>query len=350
MIRSRNAHWLLPFVALFFLTAPFTVVWAQDDGNVGELGAGDRPWAEGVSIESQDKARELFQEANKLLLEQFFKQSSTKYREALEHWDHPAIHYNISLALLNLDRPLELHYHLGKALEHGVPPLLTEGNYQRAENYLSIVSKQIAIVEIACAQKGAKVTLDGKLLFTGPGAWKGPTLSGEHTVVATKKGYLADNKQLVLKPGKHTRIEMRMYTVEDLQIEERRFPQWVPWTIAGGGLIASGLGAFLHTRAKANYEDFDTEFSAVCANDLACNDSDFPEIESKLNTADLQQNMGVSLYFIGGAALATGLVMVFLNQPKITRKERPDANEGITVTFAPIISPETSGITASIRF
>ena len=350
MLQPRKARWLIPFLVFTVVAFLGSISWAQDDGNVDELGSGDRPWADGVSVESQDKARKLFQQANEALLQQFFKQAADLYREALDHWDHPAIHYNISLALLQQDRPLELHHHLGKSLEHGIPPLLSEANYQRAENYYAIASKQIATVEIACSEPNAKVTFDGKVLFTGPGVWKGPTLAGEHTVIATKKGYLADNKPLVLKAGKQTRVEMRLYTVADLRIETRRFPTWVPWTVVAGGAVAAGLGGFLHSRAKTNFEGFDTGFDAVCTTGDACADGDFPDLESQLGSADLQQNIGVSMYFVGGAALATGLVLVFLNQPQITEKERPDASEGVTVSFMPIVSPQTTGFSAGIRF
>ena len=79
--------------------------WAQSEMK-SELPAStpDRPWAKGVSPEAQKAADELFRQGNDLLRESLFVQAATKYREALRRWDHPGIHYNLALALLNLDQ------------------------------------------------------------------------------------------------------------------------------------------------------------------------------------------------------------------------------------------------------
>jgi hypothetical protein len=78
---------------------------AEDWENHGLVG-GDRPWAKGVSRSRRRAAARLFFEANKQLGEQFFKQAAETYREALKHWEHPAIHYNLSLALVNPAQPV----------------------------------------------------------------------------------------------------------------------------------------------------------------------------------------------------------------------------------------------------
>ena len=350
MTNSRKTCGLIAIAALACAVATQPTAWAQEqDQGVEVLGDDDRPWAEGVSLDSQDRAREIFREANDLLREQLFKPAVDKYREALDLWDHPAIHYNISLALLSLDQPLELYHHLGKSLEHGVSPLISEANRERAENYFNIVSKQIAIIELSTTQEGVRVTLDSELKFIGPGRWKGPVLAGEHTLVATKRGYLTETKSLVLKAEKQTSVNLRLFTEDELITEERPLATWLPWTIAGTGTMVAGLGAVLHTRARNNYASFDTEFGELCQSPGdTCADEDFPELTSKLNTAKWQQRFGIGMYIAGGAALATGLTLVILNQPTITRKERPETD--INITLAPLLLPETAGIAADIRF
>ena len=71
----------------------------------GPTETGDRPWAKGVSKERQEAAWEVFREGNALLKDSLFAKAADKYREALKSWDHPAIHYNLALALVNLDQP-----------------------------------------------------------------------------------------------------------------------------------------------------------------------------------------------------------------------------------------------------
>src|SRR6476659_855341 len=72
----------------------------------------ERPWARGVPKDRQAKAIALFREGNGALKESLFPKAAALYRDALQVWDHPAVHYNLALALVNLDQPLEVHEHL----------------------------------------------------------------------------------------------------------------------------------------------------------------------------------------------------------------------------------------------
>src|SRR5690349_1908096 len=67
------------------------------------LKTSERPWAAGVSAERQEAALKHLQEGNGLLKESLFVAAAKVYRQALTEWDHPGIHYNLALALLNLD-------------------------------------------------------------------------------------------------------------------------------------------------------------------------------------------------------------------------------------------------------
>src|SRR5688572_19576301 len=78
-------------------------------------GGDTRPWAAGVSAENQRIALEKFRQANTVLNDGLWANAAKLYREALQKWDHPAIHYNLALALLNLDQPIEVYDSLQKA-------------------------------------------------------------------------------------------------------------------------------------------------------------------------------------------------------------------------------------------
>lgn len=307
-------------------------------------GGADRPWAEGVTMEHQNKAREMFYEANALILEQFFKEAAERYREALDHWDHPAIHFNMSLALMNLDRPIELYHALRKSMEHGIPPLIDETNYKRAENYLNLVSRQIAHIVVVCEFEGARVTLDGKLLFIGPGQYEGVTLAGEHTVAASKPGYLDNSRQVVVSAGTHKQITMRLYTLDDLTYERRMFASWLPWTVAGSGILAAGLGALLHMNAKNSFTSFDTEFGNLCTLPDSCPDGSFPDLDNRLDNAVLGQRIGVSAYAVGGALLISGMAMILLNRPERIRRESPGEDLEASTIIAPVLSDGVAGL------
>ena len=114
---------------------------------VAQLGAlessGERPWAKGVPQAKQEKAFALFRDGNSALKESLFVKAAQIYREALQSWDHPAIHYNLALALVNLDQPLETHEHLLAALKYGAAPLDSD-KYEQALRYRALVEKQLA--------------------------------------------------------------------------------------------------------------------------------------------------------------------------------------------------------------
>ncbi|TMQ05930.1 MAG: hypothetical protein E6J90_47640 [Deltaproteobacteria bacterium] len=77
-----------------------------------------RPWAKGVSEDEQEVARSLHAEGNAEFAELRFAQALAKYKEALRHWDHPAIRFNIAVSLINLDQPVEAKDNLERSLTY----------------------------------------------------------------------------------------------------------------------------------------------------------------------------------------------------------------------------------------
>ena len=103
---------------------------------------GPRPWADGVSQEEQRAALALFNEGNAQLRDSIFPKAAEKYREALTHWQHPAIHYNLALALVNLEQPIEMFRALEKAMEYGPGPI-DEDKFDRAKSLKILLEKQL---------------------------------------------------------------------------------------------------------------------------------------------------------------------------------------------------------------
>jgi len=139
-----------------------------------------RPWAKGVTPEEQQIALGLFKEGNVLIRDQLWPKAVEKYRAALEHWKHPAIYYNLALALVNLDQPLEIYDALEAAMAYGVGPLDAE-KLDRAKSTKLLVEKQIGSVEYTIDVSGATLVLDGAEVFTGPGRFDDVVRAGRHT-------------------------------------------------------------------------------------------------------------------------------------------------------------------------
>lgn len=305
----------------------------------------ERPWAKGVSEANQKRAVELFREGNGLLKESLFVQAAEKYREALRHWDHPGIHFNLALALLNLDQPVEVYTQLEEAMKYGPAPLDTD-KFEHAGRYKALIEKQLARVDIRCSRPGAAVTLDGRALFVAPGRWQGLVRAGQHTIVATKTGYVTTQKTPILPAGLRTPIDLPLYTAEELTHYHRRWAAWIPWTVLGAGAAIAGVGGILHWRAGETYRQFDAGVKTCSQTSTNGGCTPAGALAGKRATADDLQVGAIVGYGLGGAALVTGAVLAYLNRARPYRVS-PDADK---VALAPVVQPNGGGVVATIRF
>jgi hypothetical protein len=304
----------------------------------------ERPWAKGVPKERQTEALELFRVGNGLLKESIFVEAATQYRKALALWDHPAIHYNLALALLNLDQPLEVHEHLLSAMRFGAAPLDTE-KYEHARSYLLLVEKQLARVEITCQEPGAAVVMDGRPLFTAPGRYEGMVRAGPHTIVATKEGYLTSDMSRALPPGEKSTIDLKLFSSEDLTEYRRRWSAWKPWVVVGAGVALAAGGGLLHLQARDSFRQFDLGVEACggCVPDTGLADTRV--------RGDTMQTLAIGGYAVGGAALVTGAVLVYMNRLQPYRVNPVDtAKSEQPVSIMPLLGGESKGVQATFRF
>lgn len=302
----------------------------------------ERPWAKGVSKEQQEAALTLFREANALVKESIFVQANEKYRKALALWDHPAIHYNLALALMNLDQPVEVHEHLVAALRFGPDPLEAE-KFEYARNYKVLVEKQLARVDISCDTPGTTVTLDGNTLFVAPGRYSGLVRPGAHSIVATKEGYLPTDQSRTLLPGETTALDLKMFTSDDLIQYRRKWPAAVPWLVVGAGVAVGAGSGWFHFQARNNFRTLDTGVTDCGGCFLT------PALDTNLNRARNYQTLAIGGYAVGGAALLTGAVLVYLNQPQPFRVD-PTQKTVELVSVAPLVGGGTGGLLTTFRF
>ena len=173
---------------------------------VGERGLAARP----------THAWQLFTEGNADLGESRFAQALTKYREAIGHWDHPAIRFNMAICPIHLEQFVEAKDHLERGIAYGAAAL-GEDAYLAGDSYRELFDLQITRLTIVCREPGAQISLDGEYLFTGPGEEMRYVLRGEHLVLATPI---------------------------------RRWPRWEPYAVLAVGGIATGAGAFAYRASE----------------------------------------------------------------------------------------------------
>jgi hypothetical protein len=219
---------------------------------------------------------------------------------------------------------------------------------------VKLLESQLAWIEVICHEPGADVTLDGKPLFTGPDVYKGLVRPGAHQLVAAKSGYLTESEAVVVSPGERRRVEIALVTLDQASDSSRRWATWKPWAVVGGGAALVIGGGVLHWRAAADYRAFDDEFVQLpCVTmpdptEPGCPPGDVPaDIEAPLNRADWERRLAMASYVAGGAAMATGLALMYFNRPRLAEGQ---AGRSANLAISPLVTPHGAGMTAAWRF
>lgn len=308
-----------------------------------------------VAAADEKAAEAAFREGNDRLSDGLALKAAESYRKALARWDHPAIHYNLALALINLDQPIEVHEHLTKALQYGPEPL-EKDKYDHGKEYLKLVEGQLADVEVQCEKVGAKVSVDGKEVFVAPGKFASKVRVGKHTFFADKEGYNARVETPFVGAGETFRINLKVYTTPELTRYSRKWERaWVPYTVLGAGVAFVAAGGILQALAQRDYDKFDEKVKACDTPTQGCVIKDNPEITSVRDSGDSKRTMGFVGYGIGAAAIATGAALAYINRNRpfqITPEELEghQASARGSVAVVPIVSPEVMGATVQGHF
>jgi hypothetical protein len=300
------------------------------------------PWEVGTTSEQRQRARELMAEGNRLIRMPLFAQAATKYREALTHWNHPVLHYNLAVAQLNLAQIIDAYRSFEKALGHGPEPL-GQDKYDQAREYLAVLEKRLARIEVVCEVAGAEVLLDGEPLFTGPGTREELVSPGRHQLVASKAEHVPDTRQLAVSAGERARHVLMPRSMDELARRERRWATWKPWAAvaAGAGLIAGA--AYLDWSSSQGFDRFDQGFQANAECLLrGCQRHEISSLAEQRKTAERQQLAAIGLYAAGGAALALGATLVYFNRERLVHR----GDEHISIH--PTLAPDSAGV--SVRF
>ncbi len=338
---------------------PITTEKANQDESL-QTGGEERPWAKGVSKQQQDTALRLFSEANRALNTGLFAAALAKYKEALQSWKHPAIYYNMALAQMNLDQPLEVEKSMTKAIEYGAAPL-EKDKYEHAKEYLVLNAKQLAWVDVSCKKVGANVLIDGEKAFTvEPGKQnriKRRVRVGKHTIVAERTGYNAQVDAPYVEPGQTFRIELQLYTSEELTRYKTRWKQkWIPYAVLGSAVVFGGGAILLEKSAQTSYDNFDAEIARCndASGGTGCMvDSSVSDLRS---SGDTKKTLGYVGYGLAGAAIVAGGALLYLNRRvsyEITADEyrrELAQKKAPPVAVVPMVAPGSAGAMVLGRF
>ncbi|MGC3998856.1 MAG: PEGA domain-containing protein [Anaeromyxobacter sp.] len=315
-------------------------------------GAKENVWSRGVPEAERQAAEKLFYEGNGLMRESITHSAIAKYREAMKHWDHPNIHYNISVALMTLDQPVETYKHLQDATKYGPTPLEQE-RYEHALNYLALLRQQLAHVRVTCPVPGAQLDVDGNPVLVTPGTYEALVRAGQHSIAARKEGYVSNESTRVLEGGKLTEITLELKTVAELTETQRRFPVWVPWTIAGTGVAVAAVGGVFHYSGNQKIDDANQYAIDTCLEPDGCPAGEPAHAADLREQGEKYQKVAAGAYVVGGVAIGTGIVMALFNgtETRVRGYDNPGAPaKAPKVAISPLVTPDAPGLSVAWRF
>lgn len=286
-------------------------------------------WVTGVSQERQAAAAALFREGNGYYERAVFSKAAELYRRALEQWEHPAIHYNLALALMDTGLKLELREHLEAAMRYGVAPL-DQKMLEHARNLRVFVEKQLVRVEVSCEVPGASVTMDGRPLFTAPGHYEGWALPGSHVFVAARDGYPPNERVRNLGEGETLRLNIAsLYDDRELTRYRRIWAPWKSWAVVGAGAALAAGGGWLHLKGRDDIRSFDAWAAECEPSDCAPS----PELIDLRNRGSQFQKVAMGTYAAGGALLLTGAVLAYINRAEPYRLTPDEYEQGAQIAL-----------------
>lgn len=307
-----------------------------------------RRWYCSVSEADKQHALELYEQGNQLFDASLFLDAATSYREALAHWNHPGIHYNLMLALVALDQSIEAYKSSIEALRYG-PDALEPGEHHRARDYNRLLRGRIAEIRVACDEPGAEVTLDGQSILQGPGEIHVFVLPGQHEIVARKPGYLATHHPLVLVPEEPASVHLRMLPTAEALVTTRRWDAWQPWAVVGAGAGIGLIGGLFEWRSEVNNARFARLFEEREECEVGCLQREFSdEMKSRQQRYRWYRRLGHGATVAGGAAILGGLVLVYLNTPH--QIENPEKDRLVRTSVTPLLAPDSAGLSFDLSF
>lgn len=339
-------------VVICSASAARSPVWAQPASAPGATaapatsGGDDKPWNRGVPVATREAARALFLEANRLFAIPLYTRAADKYAAALGKWKHPAFYFNLALAQLNLGQEVEAHDSLRRAVQHGQEPL-GERPFREAESQLRELEHQLGRIRVQCPTDGAEVTLDGATLFTAPGSHEVWVKPAAHQITARRAEYVTLARRVDVAPGKLEQLDLRMHKL----IEDRPWAIWKPWAVVGTGVAVAAAGGVLHALSAGNFTKYDDRFRQLSCAGAGCTDDQVramdPHLPAVLDRAQLQQRLAIAGYIAGGAIIATGAVLLYLNRPHVVEQGGPSSPApGVAVT--PVASADAFGVVVTV--
>jgi tetratricopeptide (TPR) repeat protein len=194
-------------------------------------------------------------------------------------------------------------------------PTLTDAKLTSVRKHLAELEQRVGVLLLNIAQPNTVVYVDGHEVGHGPGEVRVRVLPGPHTVVATLERHETMTRRVEAQPGLAHPVDVRL-GAERVKVVVRRprlgrpLPTWLPWATMGSGALLGLAGGGLHYWAQRDFDAFDAKVAREVQLGMPPGQVD----ESLKRSGEMKQVNAIALYAVGGAAVATGLLMLLANQ------------------------------------
>jgi hypothetical protein len=300
---------------------------------------GNEPWCQQATAEARAQAQAVFDQAIDKHLQLLRGDAMELYEQALALCDNPDIRWNLALVLDDMGEYLPAHQQLERALQWDTA-LGVQRLGEVRERMRMLETQRLARIEAQSDEPGADIRLDGQPWFRGSGSQSALVTPGMHYIAATKPGFAPTTASVLVAAGERYRVTLRMAV--DRLIETRRWSVRMPWTVVAAGAAVAVVGAVAEWQALAHRD------AAVDALARGCDmRSECPW--TRLQDSDravMDHRIAIGAFVAGGTAVAAGMVLAWLNQPKAHRSEAP----GSPVELIPTVSAAGAAVSARVRF
>lgn len=315
-----------------------------------DMGAARGPWHEGVAPADQEAAIALFEEGLTLQRQWLLPDAAARYEQALARWDHPKIRFYLGRTQEKMGDLVNAYENLRLALRWGLdsfPP----ADARLAGEMLRRLEAGLSRIDVRCDEPGAEVFLDGRPWFVGPGSKQAMVRPGEHAVIARKAGFSTVTRSVSLVPGKRARINIWLSPETIVRGRLERWQPWHTWTVIGTGAALMLAGGVLEWQAARDYRQYEQRFLAVCAGQEQCKPYDSeegdPGMQDTLRRARWENRSAVATFTVAGLALTAGAALRWLDRPQPHRNQDTG---GFDIEFAPLVTPDSAGLSLGGRF
>ena len=131
--------------------------------------------------------------------------------------------------------------------------------------------------------------------------------------LAKKSGHLTVSRTITVLGGKEEALELKLIPLADASRTVRRWDVWKPWAVAGGGVLVAALGFAFGRASVSARDDYEQGFATACPE--GCREADIPApVVFDKDRAYTFHGLEVASYSVGGAAVVTSAVLLFMNR------------------------------------